>query len=181
MVQVSQPRLINRYNKDMGGVDRADQNISCYRISIRSKKWWWSLFAWTIDMVVQNGWLLYRQFKKPDQPPLDLLGFHREIVNVVFSKFCSARATAGRPREQFFQLQREYVLMSATIIKIIIKNNHSHKKDVVNVEKIRENSAESVKLVCMTIVLKIGTAINSFCLTLLTYILVNNLICKLCS
>ena len=94
MVQVSQPRLINQYNKDMGGVDPADQNISCYRISIRSRKWWWSLFAWTIDMVVQYGWLSYQQFKNPDQPPLDLLGFPWEIVSVGFSKFCSARATA---------------------------------------------------------------------------------------
>ena len=44
-VMVSQPDCINSYNKHMGGVDRTDQNIAQYRIAIRSKKWWWALFA----------------------------------------------------------------------------------------------------------------------------------------
>ena len=32
------------YNKGMGGVDRLDQNISCYMIGHRSKKWYWPVF-----------------------------------------------------------------------------------------------------------------------------------------
>ena len=32
------------YNKGMGGVDRLDQNISCYMIRHRSKKWYWPVF-----------------------------------------------------------------------------------------------------------------------------------------
>ena len=28
-----------------GGVDRCDQNISIYRFSIKSKKWWWAFLA----------------------------------------------------------------------------------------------------------------------------------------
>ena len=39
MIDVPQPHLINKYNKNMGGVDRMDQNIGAYRISIRSRKW----------------------------------------------------------------------------------------------------------------------------------------------
>ena len=62
-INVNQPGLISKYNKGMGGVDRTDQNISTYRIGIRGKKWWWSLFVWTIDMAMQNAWLLYRQYK----------------------------------------------------------------------------------------------------------------------
>ena len=59
-IDVRQPRLIKLYNRHMGGVDRCDQNISSYRISVRSKKWWWALFVWIPDMVLQNCWLLYR-------------------------------------------------------------------------------------------------------------------------
>lgn len=32
--------LVSAYNKYMGGVDRRDQNIAKYRISIHTKKWW---------------------------------------------------------------------------------------------------------------------------------------------
>jgi hypothetical protein len=59
-IDVDQPYLIKMYNRHMGGVDRCDQNISTYRISTRSKKWWWALFIWIPDMVLQNCWLLYR-------------------------------------------------------------------------------------------------------------------------
>lgn len=59
-IDVDQPNLIKMYNRHMGGVDRCDQNISAYRISTRTKKWWWALFAWIPDMVLQNSWLLYR-------------------------------------------------------------------------------------------------------------------------
>ena len=42
----------------MGGVDRMDQNISYYRISIRSKKWWVAFFMFMPDVAIQNAWLL---------------------------------------------------------------------------------------------------------------------------
>ncbi|KAF2887570.1 hypothetical protein ILUMI_18603 [Ignelater luminosus] len=38
-ITVDQPHLINLSNGDMGGVDRSDQNIAQYRISIGGKKW----------------------------------------------------------------------------------------------------------------------------------------------
>jgi len=59
-INIEQPQIIKQYNKYMGGVDRCDQNISTYRISTRCKKWWWALFAWVPDMVLQNCWILYR-------------------------------------------------------------------------------------------------------------------------
>ncbi len=34
MIDVPQPHLINKYNKNMGGVHRMDQNIGAYRISM---------------------------------------------------------------------------------------------------------------------------------------------------
>jgi len=39
--EVTQAASIHDYNQGMGGVDRMDQNISQYRIQIRSKKLWW--------------------------------------------------------------------------------------------------------------------------------------------
>lgn len=58
---VAQPNLVKYYNENMGGVDRADQNISLYRTSIRGKKWYFPLICHCLDMCVQNAWHLYRQ------------------------------------------------------------------------------------------------------------------------
>ena len=39
-IQLEQPAMIALNNKDMGGVDRMDQNVGAYRISMCTKKWW---------------------------------------------------------------------------------------------------------------------------------------------
>ena len=57
-VSVDMPYVVHKYNTSMGGTDRQDQNVNKYRISIRTKKWWWSLFSWRIDVTIQNAWLL---------------------------------------------------------------------------------------------------------------------------
>lgn len=73
-----------------------DQNINKYRIGVRTKKWWWPLFAYIPDMVVQNAWILYRMTPRHQNQPLDLLDFRRQIVQVYFMRF-SQRDTIGRP------------------------------------------------------------------------------------
>ena len=47
--QVNQLFMVSQYNHFMGGVDRMDQNIDNYRMGVRSKKWWWPVFAFTVD------------------------------------------------------------------------------------------------------------------------------------
>ncbi|KAI4458697.1 transposase is4 [Holotrichia oblita] len=49
MITVSRPNMVGKYNSHMGGTDLMDENISRYRIGIRSKKWWWPIFTWLID------------------------------------------------------------------------------------------------------------------------------------
>lgn len=38
-----------------------DEDISQYRISTRAKKWWWPLFTWIVDAIINNAWLMYRK------------------------------------------------------------------------------------------------------------------------
>ena len=82
VIEVTQPNVIRAYNAGMGGVDRMDQNISKYRISMRIKKWWWPIFAHLLDASVQNAWLLYRKFPSSLARPMSLLDFRREICQV---------------------------------------------------------------------------------------------------
>ena len=43
ITEVDEPYVVRYYNQNMSGVDRMDQNISFYRISVRAKKWWMPL------------------------------------------------------------------------------------------------------------------------------------------
>jgi len=95
-VNVSQPNIVRVYNGTMGGVDRADQNVSLYRITMRTKKWWWPLFAHVIDLMMQNAWLLYRKTPSYHEKPLDLLGFRRDVVRGYMMRHVQ-RPNMGRP------------------------------------------------------------------------------------
>ncbi len=95
-VFVEQPHLIAKYNHGMGGTDRMDQNIQCYRIGLRCKKWWWQLFAYHVDVAVQNAWLLYRQTPACDLQSMSLLEFRRSIVQTYVMKY-KGRENIGRP------------------------------------------------------------------------------------
>ena len=59
--EIDQPSSTFLYNKGMRGVDLLDQNISSYMIGHRSKKWWWPVFSFYLDLLVNNAYQLYRQ------------------------------------------------------------------------------------------------------------------------
>ncbi|KAK0061994.1 piggyBac transposable element-derived protein 3 [Biomphalaria pfeifferi] len=80
-ILVDQPNVIFQYNRYMGGVDRLDQNIATYRISIRSKKWWWPVVSFLLSASVNNAWMLYRLSPSYASQKLDLLEFTRRIAN----------------------------------------------------------------------------------------------------
>ena len=83
--EIDQSQSIFLYNKGMGGVDRLDQNISSYMIGHRSKKWWWPVFRFCLDLSVNNAYQLYRQQKRSEgERKLDLLGFRRSIVDTYY-------------------------------------------------------------------------------------------------
>ncbi|XP_049807036.1 piggyBac transposable element-derived protein 3-like [Schistocerca nitens] len=72
-INVPQPNLLHSYNTHMGGIDRADQNVSLYRCSIRGKKWYFPIIAHFIDIAEQNALDLY----KHNEEPIDHLTFRR--------------------------------------------------------------------------------------------------------
>lgn len=98
-ISVDRPALIGRYNTNMGGTDLMDEGISTYRISIRSKKWWWSIFTWLIDAAIFNSWILYRK-----NSPISQLDFRRAIAQAYLSRFKTEPKSAGRPSTSKFSL-----------------------------------------------------------------------------
>ena len=85
-IRIKQPFSIGHYNKTMGDVDRMDQNVELYRTGICSKKWWWPVFVYCLDLAVQQSWYLYRATESGKTEPLDLLGIRRAIANVYLAR-----------------------------------------------------------------------------------------------
>ena len=72
-----------------------DQHISRYRISIRRKKWWWSIFTWLLDVAIVNAWCISKHCKR--QAPLSQLELRREISQAYLTRYGVASKGAGRP------------------------------------------------------------------------------------
>ncbi|RXN29869.1 piggyBac transposable element-derived 3-like protein [Labeo rohita] len=91
---LQQPHIIHSYNQQMGGVDLHDLQVSRYHSTIRSKKWWWPIYAWTLHSAVVNSWLFHRDVMNGDY---DLLGFQRVVAQSLLKKFGTAPKGHGRP------------------------------------------------------------------------------------
>ena len=59
-VDIEQPKNMYQYNQGMRGVDCLDQNINAYMVVHRSKKWWWPIFRFCLDLSVNNTNQIYR-------------------------------------------------------------------------------------------------------------------------
>lgn len=101
IISVPRPNLIGKYNAAMGGTDLMDENIARYRIAIRSKKWWWALLSWLIDISIQNAWYLYKKSGRTATQ----LQFRREIVNTYLKKYGTVAKGAGRPSSSLSSTQ----------------------------------------------------------------------------
>lgn len=93
-IMIPRPNLIAKYNTYMGGTDQMDQNLGCYRIGIRGKKWYWPILTWMFDVALQNAWILYNKAKATKASQLE---FKREIANVYLKKYGVQCKGTGRP------------------------------------------------------------------------------------
>ncbi|XP_039286653.1 piggyBac transposable element-derived protein 3 isoform X1 [Nilaparvata lugens] len=93
-VLVKRPSLIGEYNKFMGGTDLMDENVNRYRVGIRSKKWWWPIFSWCLDVSLQNAWYLYNM---ANRPRITQLEFKRAIAVYYLQTFGTEPQVGGRP------------------------------------------------------------------------------------
>lgn len=143
-ISINQPYLIGQYNRHMGGVDRMDQNLSAYRITIRSRKWWWPLFSYLLQVGMQNAWLLYRMTEGAKHRPLTNLEFRREVCNVYYKRYALERPTVGqsvggRPKE----LSRRVPLEVRTDnLDHYIESNGTQRRCAVCGKKVRKQCAK---------------------------------------
>lgn len=132
-ISVAQPNVVNMYNKYMCGVDRMDQNISAYRIGVKGKKWWSSIWTWLIDASIQNAWQLQRKV----EPTITQLQFRRAIAIYYCHHFGSQPRKVGR----------KSTLISDNLLRF---DNKSHwVKPIENRRRCAlENCKSQVKTIC---------------------------------
>lgn len=94
-VALPQPRLIYNYNHYMGGVDQHDWLLEKHNISVRGKKWYWSLVTRIIDMAVVNAFLLYRKIH--GKKSISIKEFRRSIAVEYLKIGHGKRVLKGRP------------------------------------------------------------------------------------
>ena len=92
---VSQPHVLNTYNKCMGGVDKHDWLVSKYSSSIRGKKWYWPLFTRLLDMAIVNAWTIYKLIHDGNCEIKSLLDFKRYIC-IAFLKGSATKNNSVR-------------------------------------------------------------------------------------
>lgn len=111
-IYINQPHLIKKYNENMGGVDRADQNIGLYRVCIRGKKWYSSLFSHCIDMAEQNAWQLH----KFNGGKMDHLTFRRCIASGLLETFKKTTKRGPSKQSKYHRMESRYDRLDHLIV-----------------------------------------------------------------
>lgn len=96
----------------MGGVDLHDLQVSRYHISIRSKKWWWPILAWSLNSALVNRHFFYRDVMGG---MIDLLTFSRIVAQSLMQMFGKKPLSHGRRS-----------LLAATVEDQARYDNNSH-------------------------------------------------------
>jgi hypothetical protein len=81
-IEVCRPKAVEVYNKHMGGVDLTDFLVSCYRHSLKHKRWYLRLFFHFLNVSIINGWIIARW----EGDTADLLGFRSALARALINK-----------------------------------------------------------------------------------------------
>jgi len=96
-VEVARPNAIEIYNKHMGGVDLTDFLISCYRHTLKHKRWYLRIFFHFLNIGITNSWIICKWLDPSTK--IDLLGFRSRVAASLMQagKHMMTRKGRGRP------------------------------------------------------------------------------------
>ena len=97
-VEIDCPLGVEAYNKNMGGVDLADQMRRFYTCTHKSsRKWYYRLFWFCLDLAVDNAYILECcvRDREPALPRRTNKQFRKELASELLSKY-NSRQRSGR-------------------------------------------------------------------------------------
>ena len=152
-IDIPQPKVVHVYNRYIAGVDRLDQNLEAYMINLRSKKWWWPLFRFCIDVAINNAYQLYRiRQLNEGESRMDALEFRREIVETYYKNYKTKNdSVALYPKSA----TKNHVRIWPKKITIGLGKERKDAALKMDVEALPNFSALNVMLDCILSVLKV--------------------------
>ncbi|KAG0436652.1 PiggyBac transposable element-derived protein 4 [Dictyocoela muelleri] len=72
------PKVINEYNKYMGGVDKFDQMIKYYPLKRKTNRWTQKFTIHIFDLLIHNSYVLYKKYSK--SKPLSHYDYIEKII-----------------------------------------------------------------------------------------------------
>lgn len=57
-VSLPRPLMIGAYNASMGGTDQINQSVASYQPLLMNRKWYWTLFIYSVEITFYNSCLL---------------------------------------------------------------------------------------------------------------------------
>ena len=61
-VQIQRPKIVEEYNKFMGGIDLLNMCTNLYKYNIKSRRWYMYIFFHSLTLALVNSWFLYRRY-----------------------------------------------------------------------------------------------------------------------
>jgi hypothetical protein len=92
------PQIVLDYQQDMGGVDRADQDMSIYRAMTTTRKQWWRNLFWGFMVMacVHNAFVTFNMTRHRAEDKLTRMAFQERLADELMGDF-NGRKTVGRP------------------------------------------------------------------------------------
>lgn len=85
-VMIKVPNVVEQYNQFMNGVNVHNDAMANYRIGIRSKKWWWTLFTDLLDSIMINAWKLHTLIAKAEKKnEMSQIDFRINVTTILLS------------------------------------------------------------------------------------------------
>jgi hypothetical protein len=97
-LSLSCPPVVVLYNQYMGGVDRSDRMVRTYSVSRPSKKWWFRLFYYFVDMAVANSFILHNNSPKHDE--LSELDYIKKLSLALIGSFSGDEKVQPGPQRK---------------------------------------------------------------------------------
>uniref|UniRef100_A0A8D0A246 PiggyBac transposable element-derived protein domain-containing protein n=1 Tax=Sander lucioperca TaxID=283035 RepID=A0A8D0A246_SANLU len=97
-IAVPCPSLIAAYNQHMGGIDLSDMLVHLYKTPAKSRRWYFPLFGYVLDLCISNAWLVYkRDCGLLKEKPMPLKRFHLAVAHSLKQKCLPPRPPQPQP------------------------------------------------------------------------------------
>lgn len=93
--EINKPTIILDYNKNMGGVDVADQYATSYCFMRKTLKWWRKLFFWGLETSIVNSYILFNEYSTKEN--IRKMSHTKFRENLLMSLIKDFRAPTQKP------------------------------------------------------------------------------------